>query len=37
LLVKVGGDVVNLVHESAKEFFQSDQVNIKGINMFHVS
>ncbi|KAL4775267.1 hypothetical protein BDW60DRAFT_204532 [Aspergillus nidulans var. acristatus] len=37
LLVKVEGDVVNLVHESAKEFFQSDQVNIKGINMFHMS
>jgi len=36
LLVKVEGDVVNLVHESAKEFFQSDQVNIKGINMFHM-
>lgn len=37
LLVKVEGDVVNLVHESAKEFFQSDQVNIKGINMFYMS
>lgn len=37
LLVKVEGEVVNLVHESAKEFFQSDQVNIKGINMFHMS
>ncbi|KAG8526793.1 uncharacterized protein KY384_008222 [Bacidia gigantensis] len=37
LLVKVEGDVVNLVHESAKEFFQSDQVDIKGINMFHMS
>jgi nucleoside phosphorylase len=37
LLVKVDGDVVNLVHESAKEFFQSDQVNTKGINMFHMS
>ncbi|PVH92326.1 hypothetical protein DM02DRAFT_605485 [Periconia macrospinosa] len=37
LLVKVEGDVVNLVHESAKEFFQSDQVNIKGIDMFHMS
>ena len=36
LLVKVEGDVVNLVHESAKEFFQSDQVNIKGINMFYM-
>ncbi|KAI2484608.1 Ankyrin repeat protein [Pyrenophora tritici-repentis] len=37
LLVKIEGDVVNLVHESAKEFFQSDQVNIKGINMFYMS
>ncbi|KAJ5414208.1 ankyrin repeat-containing protein [Penicillium cosmopolitanum] len=36
LLVKVKRDVVNLVHESAKEFFQSDQVNIKGIKMFHM-
>ncbi|KAI6084967.1 hypothetical protein F4821DRAFT_241966 [Hypoxylon rubiginosum] len=36
LLVKVEGDVANLVHESAKEFFQSDQVNIKGIDMFHM-
>ncbi|KAL3483722.1 hypothetical protein BJX62DRAFT_249257 [Aspergillus germanicus] len=37
LLVKIEGGIVNLVHESAKEFFQSDQVNIKGINMFHMS
>lgn len=37
LLVKVERDVVNLVHESAKEFFQSDQVNTKGINMFHMN
>jgi hypothetical protein len=37
LLMKVEGDVVNLVHESAKEFFQSDQVSTKGINMFHMS
>ena len=37
LLVKIEGDVVNLVHESAKEFFQSDQVNIKGISMFRMS
>lgn len=36
LLVKIEGDVVNLVHESAKEFFQSEQVNIKGIDMFHM-
>ncbi|KAF3399386.1 hypothetical protein DPV78_006841 [Talaromyces pinophilus] len=37
LLVKIEGDVVNLVHESAKEFFQSNQVNVKGISMFHMS
>jgi ankyrin repeat domain-containing protein 50 len=37
LLVKIEGDVVNLVHESAKEFFQSDHVNIKGISMFRMS
>ncbi|KAI9926350.1 hypothetical protein MW887_004114 [Aspergillus wentii] len=37
LLVKIDGDVVNLVHESAKEFFQSDQVNIEGISMFHMN
>lgn len=37
LLVKIEEDVVNLVHESAKEFFQSDQVNIEGISMFHMN
>ena len=37
LLVKIEGDVVNLVHESAKEFFQSDQVNVEGIKMFHMN
>lgn len=37
LLVKLEGGVVNLVHESAKEFFQSDQVMVKGIDMFHMS
>ncbi|KAI1199268.1 ankyrin repeat protein [Nemania serpens] len=37
LLVKVDGDVVNLVHESAREFFQSDQVNTGGIKMFHMN
>ncbi|KAH7188143.1 ankyrin repeat protein [Fusarium flagelliforme] len=37
LLVKIEGDVVNLVHESAKEFFQSDQVDIQGINMFRMN
>ncbi|OAX84348.1 hypothetical protein ACJ72_01291 [Emergomyces africanus] len=37
LLVKIDGDVVNLVHESAREFFQSDQINIEGINIFHMN
>ncbi|UPK99028.1 hypothetical protein LCI18_009963 [Fusarium solani-melongenae] len=37
LLVKIEGDVVNLVHESAKEFFQSDQVNAKGTSMFRMT
>ncbi|KAI0203575.1 ankyrin repeat protein [Astrocystis sublimbata] len=37
LLVKIEEDVVNLVHESAKEFFQSDQVNMEGINMFRMN
>ncbi|KAH8717928.1 Vegetative incompatibility protein HET-E-1 [Beauveria bassiana] len=37
LLVKIEGEVVNLVHESAKEFFQSDQVNVEGINMFYMN
>ncbi|OAT14139.1 ankyrin repeat-containing protein, variant 2 [Blastomyces gilchristii SLH14081] len=37
LLVKIDGDVVNLVHESAREFFQSDQINIDGINVFHMN
>lgn len=37
LLVNIERDVVNLVHESAKEFFQSDQVNTKGISMFRMS
>ncbi|KAJ5692828.1 ankyrin repeat protein [Penicillium macrosclerotiorum] len=36
LLVKIDGKVVNLVHESAKEFFQSDQVKVQGISMFHM-
>ncbi|PYH78223.1 natch and ankyrin domain protein [Aspergillus uvarum CBS 121591] len=35
-LVKIEGDVVNLVHQSAKEFFQSNQVNGKGISMFYM-
>lgn len=37
LLVKIDGDIVNLVHESAKEFFQSDQVNFEGISMFYMN
>ncbi|KAH8883155.1 hypothetical protein GQ53DRAFT_883184 [Thozetella sp. PMI_491] len=37
LLVKIEGEVVNLVHESAKEFFQSDQVDIDGISMFYMN
>ncbi|KAK9423700.1 putative NACHT domain-containing protein [Seiridium unicorne] len=37
LLVKIEAGVVNLVHESVKEFFQSDQVNIHGIDMFHMN
>ncbi|KAF5613568.1 ankyrin repeat [Fusarium subglutinans] len=37
LLVKVDGDVANLVHESAKEFFQSDQVDeLEEIRMFRM-
>ncbi|KAF4333667.1 ankyrin repeat [Fusarium beomiforme] len=37
LLVKVDGDVANLVHESAKEFFQSDQVDdLEEISMFRM-
>lgn len=37
LLVKLEGNVINLVHESAKEFFQSNQVDIKGISRFRMS
>ncbi|EME89175.1 uncharacterized protein MYCFIDRAFT_104649, partial [Pseudocercospora fijiensis CIRAD86] len=37
LLVKIEGDVVNLIHESAKEFFHSEQIHTKGIDMFAVS
>ncbi|KAJ5710457.1 natch and ankyrin domain protein [Penicillium malachiteum] len=37
LLVKIEGGVVNLVHESAKEFFQSSQVSINGLSMFYMS
>lgn len=36
LLVRLEGNIVNLVHESAKEFFHSEQVNIKGIDMFYM-
>jgi ankyrin repeat domain-containing protein 50 len=34
LLVKINGEVVNLVHESAREFFHSDQISVDGISMF---
>ncbi|KAM5464207.1 hypothetical protein MauCBS54593_007026 [Microsporum audouinii] len=34
LLVKIEQDVVNLVHESAREYFQSDQINSEGISIF---
>ncbi|OJD15801.1 hypothetical protein AJ78_03981 [Emergomyces pasteurianus Ep9510] len=37
LLVKIDGNVVNLVHESAREFFQSDQINMDEINIFHMN
>ncbi|ODH49779.1 hypothetical protein GX48_04157 [Paracoccidioides brasiliensis] len=37
MLIKIDGDVVNLVHESAREFFQSDQANIEEINIFHMN
>ncbi|KAF5662744.1 ankyrin repeat [Fusarium heterosporum] len=37
LLVKIEGDVVNLIHESAKEFFQSEQVDIHGIDIFRMN
>ncbi len=36
LLMRLEENIVNLVHESAKEFFHSEQVNIKGIDMFYV-
>lgn len=36
LLVKAKRNMVHLVHESAKKIVQSDQVNIKGIDMFHM-
>jgi nucleoside phosphorylase len=37
LMVKIEANVVNLVHESAKEFFQSDQADVEGIKMFHMT
>ncbi|KAK4223218.1 hypothetical protein QBC38DRAFT_517311 [Podospora fimiseda] len=39
LLVKIYNGVVNLVHESAREFFQSDQVNRQGssISIFYMN
>lgn len=36
LLIKFDGDVVNLVHESAKDFFQSEKVKTDGIRMFYM-
>lgn len=37
LLVKIEGDVVNLVHESAREFFHSDQIAADGISIFRMT
>ncbi|KAL9095257.1 MAG: hypothetical protein Q9165_002513 [Trypethelium subeluteriae] len=36
LMVKIDDDVVNLVHESAREFFQSDQVKSENIELFYM-
>lgn len=36
-MVKIDGDIVNLVHESAKEFFQSEQVNTDSISAFYMN
>ena len=36
LMVKVDNDVVNLVHESAREFFQSDQAKNEDIEVFYM-
>lgn len=37
LLVKIEGNVVNLIHESAKDFFQSSQVKTEGTSIFHMN
>ena len=37
LMVKIDDDVVNLVHESAREFFQSDQVKNENIEVFYMN
>jgi ankyrin repeat domain-containing protein 50 len=37
LLVKIEGNVVNLVHESAREFFHSEQISVDGISMFRMT
>lgn len=37
MLVKIDGEVVNLVHESAREFFQSKEVKYDGIDIFHMN
>ena len=36
LMVKIDDDVVNLVHESAREFFRSDQVKSENIEVFYM-
>lgn len=36
LLVRVEEDLVNLVHESAREYFQSEQIKADNIKMFHM-
>lgn len=36
LMVKIDDDVVNLVHESARDFFQSDQVKSENIEVFYM-
>ncbi|KAL9063225.1 MAG: hypothetical protein Q9161_009580 [Pseudevernia consocians] len=35
-MVKIDDDVVNLVHESARDFFQSDQVKSEDIDVFYM-
>lgn len=36
LMVKINDDVVNLVHDSARDFFQSDQVKSENIEDFYM-